>query len=122
MPYALIADKLSPLLTRQSVAAMDPDLVDQLRVPGSLIDLAVTHADLASHEQGYFEAIPAALIEAMRAAIVVAIDAGQAVHLQYSPGYDFEIRLWDYGDAISIHLSGPYPPDFPREGFDPTLL
>lgn len=120
MPYALIADKLSPLLTKQSIAGMDPDLVDQLRVPGSLVDIAVTHGDLASHEQGYFEAIPAPLIEAMRAAIVVAIDGGQAVHLQYSPGYDFEVRLWDHGDAIGIHLSGPYPPDFPREGFDPN--
>ena len=87
-----------------------------------MVTIATTHGDLASHEQGYFEAIPAPLIEAMRAAIVAAIDAGQAVHLQYSPGYDFEVRLWDYGDAISIHLSGPYPPDFPREGFDPTLL
>ncbi|MEO7571994.1 MAG: hypothetical protein ABIX10_06115 [Acidimicrobiales bacterium] len=122
MPYALIADKLGPLLSKQGVADLDADLVDQLRVPGSLINIAVTHGDLAPHEQGYFEAIPAPLIEAMRAAIVVAIDAGQAVHLQYSPGYDFEVRLWDYGDAISIHLSGPYPPDFPRGDFDPTLL
>lgn len=122
MPYALIVDKLSQLLTKESIPGIDPDLLDQLRVPGSLVEIAVTHGDLASHEQGYFEAIPAPLIEAMRAAIVIAVDAGQAVHLQYSPGYDFEVRLWDYGDAISIHLSGPYPPDFPREGFDPTLL
>jgi hypothetical protein len=119
MPYALTADKLNPLLTKQSIAAMDPEIVDRLRAPGSLVDVAVTHGDLASHEQGYLEAIPAPLIEAMRAAIVVAIDAGQAVHLQYSPGYDFEVRCWDYGSAISIHLSGPYPTDFPREGFDP---
>lgn len=122
MPYALIVDKLSQLLTKESIPSIDPALVDELRVPGSLVTIATTHGDLASHEQGYFEAIPAPLIEAMRAAIVAAIDAGQAVHLQYSPGYDFEVRLWDYGDAISIHLSGPYPPDFPREGFDPTLL
>lgn len=120
MPYALIADKLSPLLTKQSIAGMDPDLVGQLQVPGSLVNIAVTHGDLASHEQSYLEAIPAPLIEAMRAAIVVAIDARQAVHLQYSPGYDFEVRLWDHGDAIGIHLSGPYPPDFPRGGFNPN--
>lgn len=121
MPYALIADKLSPLLTKQSIVGMDPALVAQLREPGSLIDIAVSHGDLAPHEQGYLEAIPAPLVEAMRAAIVVAIDAGQAVHLQYSPGYDFDVRLWDHGGAIGVHLSGPYPPDFPRQGFDPNL-
>lgn len=122
MPLAKIVDKLSQLLTKESIPGIDPDLVDRLREPGSLVDIAVTHGDLESQEQGYLDAIPAPLIEAMRAAIVVAIDAGQAVHLQYSPGYDFEVRLWDYGEAISIHLSGPYPPDLPREGFDPTLL
>lgn len=122
MPQAAMIEKLAPLLTLDNIPSIDPGLVDQLRVPGSLVGLAVTHADLDSQEQAYLEAIPTPLIEATRAAIVVAIDAGQAVHLQYSPGYDFEVRLWDYGDAISIHLSGPYPPDFPRAGFDPTQL
>jgi len=120
MPYALMADNLSQLLTKESIVAMDPELVEQLRAPRSLVDIAVDHGRLGSRERSYLEAIPAPLVEAMRAAIVVAIDAGQAVHLQYSPGYDFEVRLWDYGDAISIHLSGPYPPDFPREGFEPA--
>jgi hypothetical protein len=32
------------------------------------------------------------------------------------PGYEFEIRLWDFGEAVSVHLSGPYPPTFPRAG------
>jgi hypothetical protein len=122
MPQAMMIEKLAPLLTLESISGISPDLVDQLRVPGSLVGLAVTHGDLATAEQRYLEAIPAPLIEAMRAAIVVAIDAGQPVHLQYSPGYDFEVRLWDYGNAVSIHLSGPYPPDFPREGFDPNPL
>ena len=119
MPYAVMADKLSPLLNKQSVAVMDQELKDQFKEQYSLVGIAATHGELEAHEQEYLEAIPAPLIESMRAAIAVAVEAGQAVHLQYSPGYDFEVRVWDYGDAISIHLCGPYPPDFPRDGFEP---
>ena len=50
----------------------------------------------------------------------MAASAGKAIHLQYSPGYDFSVQLWDYGTALSVHISGPYPPDFPRNSYGPA--
>jgi hypothetical protein len=122
MPIALTIDKLAQVLNTEVVAglAADDESVARLSEPGSLIDVAAESAGLADDERAYLEDIPPTLVEGMRATIVAAIGAGKAVHLQFSPGYDFEARMWDYGGAVSIHISGPYPPDYPRQGFPPA--
>lgn len=123
MPYAMTIDKLAAVLTGEAVQATlegQPEVLERLRERGSLLDVAAELGGLADHEKEYLASIPPTLLEAMRGAVVEALAAGKAVHVQYSPGYDFEIRLWDYGDAVSVHVTGPYPPQFPRDGFKPA--
>ena len=81
---------------------------------GSLVDLAKSRAGLDDDEAGYIASIPATLQEGIRATIAQAVDAGKAVHIMYSPAYEFGVQMWDYGQAVSIHLSGPYPDGFER--------
>jgi hypothetical protein len=49
----------------------------------------------------------------MRAAIFDAMSNGQSVQIHYTPGYDFEVRFSDYGEALSIHVKGPFETDSP---------
>ena len=115
MPYAKIVDKLASLITKDAVMSFDENVLESLRVPDSLLQLAEVHGDLTGAELDYLSAVPPALLEGVRAAMVVAIEAQQAVHLHFTPGYDFQVRLSDYGEALSIHLIGPYSAPFPRQ-------
>jgi len=121
MPYAFAMDKLTPILTTEAIQRMleeHPEVLEQLRERGSLLDVAREWAALEDHEVGYLQDIPPALREGIRAAVADAASNGKAVHLQYSPGYDFSVQMWDYGAALSVHIAGPYPPDYPRDGFE----
>src|SRR5215204_947891 len=120
MPSALMMYKIQGALTPEAISDVkqnQPALIDQLNSPGTLVDLAENVADLDQDDKAYLAAIPPALREGIRAAIASAIAADKAVHVAYSPGYDFEVRLNDYVQGISVHLSGPYPPTFPRDGY-----
>lgn len=120
MPYAALIRKLAPILTAESLHALktdSPQVVAQIGQPGTLVDVADDVVGLAEYEKGYLNAVPTALREALRATIASAIEDEKDVHVQYSPGYEFEVRVWDSGQAIGVHLSGPYPPAFPRAGF-----
>ena len=111
MPLARMIDKLAPLLTKAAVNDIvdnQSELLDALRSPHTLVAIAANHGDLDVNEAAYFAAIPGTLLEAMRAGIVEAIDNLKAVHLQFSPGYEFGIKVTDYGEAVSIHVTGPY--------------
>jgi hypothetical protein len=108
----LTGDRFRGLIDEQ------PELVERLGEPGSLIDVAVEVLDLEPYQREYLEAFPGVLQEAVRASIVEAAAEGKSINMQYSPGYDFDVRVWDYGDDIGIHVSGPYPPNFPRDGFE----
>ena len=111
MPYALTVEKIAQLLTRDAVAgiAADAEGITALAERGSLVDVAAEAAGLDADERAYLDSVPPVLLEAMRAAIVEAVGAGKAVHLQYSPAYEYSVQVWDFGQAVSIHLSGPYP-------------
>lgn len=120
MPYALLMDKLTPVLTADAIQALkaeSPEIVEEIGHVGTLVDVADRVVGLASWEADYLLAVPTALREAVRATIASAVEDEKSVHLQYSPAYDFEVRIWDYGQAISIHLCGPYPPSLPSDGF-----
>jgi hypothetical protein len=120
MPYALLMDKLTPILTAEAIQVLkseSPGIVAQLGQPGTLVEVVGNVVGLEELEADYLQAVPTALREAVRAAISAAIEDDKAVNLQYSPAYDFEVRVWDYGDAVGVHLCGPYPPSFPRAGF-----
>jgi hypothetical protein len=80
----------------------------QLETRGGLVDAISTCVELTPQEAIYFEAIPATLREGLRATAFEALSQGKSVQVQFSPGYDFEVRLWDYGGAVSVHVSGPY--------------
>lgn len=123
MPSALMMYKLQGVLTPESIREIrqnQPALIDRLNEPESLVDLAGSVADLDDADRAYLEAVPPALREGIRATIASAIKDDKAVHIAYSPGYDFEVRLNDYVEGVSVHLSGPYPPTFPRDGYVST--
>jgi hypothetical protein len=112
--------KLQGALTPEAIATLRrdaPDVLEQLKVPGNLVEVAGNVLDLDSNDIAYLEAIPPALREGLRAAISAAIEAEKPVHVGFSPGYDFEVRIWDYEQGVSVHLSGPYPPTIPHDRF-----
>jgi hypothetical protein len=114
--------KIQAALTPEAISSVrqdQPALIDQLNRPGTLVELAGTVADLDDGDRAYLEAIPPALREGIRAAIASAIQDDKAIHVAYTPGYDFEVRLNDNVQGISVHLSGPYPPTYPRDGYVP---
>jgi hypothetical protein len=80
----------------------------QLETRGGLVDAISTALDLTTEEAIYFDSIPPTLREGLRATVFEALSEGKSVQVQFSPGYDFEVRLWDYGEAVSGHVSGPY--------------
>ena len=115
--------KLQGVLTPESIREIrqnQPALIDRLNEPESLVDLAGSVADLDDADRAYLEAVPPALREGIRATIASAIKDDKAFHIAYSPGYDFEVRLNAYVEGVSVHLSGPYPPTFPRDGYVST--
>jgi hypothetical protein len=121
MPMALAVDKLSNNLTSERIRGMveqNHPAVDQLAQRDSLVDVAKT-LGLEDHEAEYIAAIPVSLREGIRGAVLEAVSAGKSIHLQYSPGYDFSVQMWDYGEGLSVHVSGPYPPRFPRDRYEP---
>jgi hypothetical protein len=122
MPSALMMSRIQAALTPEAIDRVrreQPELIDQLNTPGTLDGLAETVANLDEKDMEYLKAVPPALREGIRAAIASAIQDRKAIHVAYSPGYDFEVRLNDNVEAISVHLTGPYPPTYPRDGYVP---
>ena len=120
MPYGAMIDLLARQLTAEALTELverRPEVAARMGEAGSLVDVAVDILNLEDHQRAYLEAIPSVLREAIRAAIVEAVAGEKGVQVQYSPAYDFAVRVWDYGDAVGIHVSGPYPPEFPKDGF-----
>jgi hypothetical protein len=120
MPYAALIRKLAPILTAEALHALkieSPEVVEQIGKPGTLVDVAGHVVGLEEYEKDYLRAVPTALREALRATVASAIADEKEVQVQYSPGYEFEVRVWDSGQSIGVHLSGPYPPTFPSAGF-----
>jgi hypothetical protein len=117
MPSALMVDKLGATLTVEAAAQFDPEILSSLKQEGSLVDVVRTNLDLSDNELAYLESVPKTLREGMRAIVAQAVTMGKAVHIQYSPAYEFGIQAWDYGEAVSVHLSGPYPEGFERPDF-----
>jgi hypothetical protein len=120
MPSALMMSSIQAALTPEAIDRVrreQPELIDQLNTPGTLDDLAGTVADLNDRDRAYLRAVPPALREGIRAAIASAIEENKAIHVAYTPGYDFEVRLNDHVEGISVHLTGPYTPTFPRDGY-----
>jgi len=115
--------KISPVLTQESLTALGQNetFMTALNSPGALVDLARDYIpDIAPEELAYLQAIPPVLQEAVRASIAAAIDGSKEVQVLYAPAYDFELHIWDYGEAVSVQVRGPYteatmPERFPAQ-------
>ncbi len=111
MPKALMIQGGNTQLAASSLPRIveeHPEEVERLGQPGTLVPVAKKVLGLKADEVAYLQAIPSALQESMRAAIYDALSNGKSVQLQYSPGYDFSLQFWDFGEAVSIHITGPY--------------
>ncbi|MGH9319243.1 MAG: hypothetical protein ACRD3V_05055, partial [Vicinamibacteria bacterium] len=91
--------------------------VEALGRPGTLVDVATRVLKLDAAGIAYLKEIPSPLREAMRAAIYDALGDGQSVQISYSPHYDFELRFADYGEALSIHVKGPFETASPGRAY-----
>ncbi|HVM07952.1 MAG TPA: hypothetical protein VM345_05800 [Acidimicrobiales bacterium] len=119
MPNNFTVDAINASLSTQSVRSLQADggeFIEQLGQPGSFLEVARS-LGLDERDLEYLQSVPEVLQETIRATVAAAVSSGKAVQVQYSPAYDFEVRVWDYGAAVSLHLSGPYPPDFARERY-----
>jgi hypothetical protein len=120
MPLAAAVEKLNGVLTAGAIRERlgeNPEALDRLRSPDEVFNLAREMGGLDDAELAYLTDIPMALVHGIRGAVAQAASQGQSVHFQYSPGYDFSVQMWDYGAALSVHVSGPYPPDYPRNNY-----
>ena len=111
MPLAAVVYRLAPVLTPESLGQLSEvaGFMSLLETEGSLIHLASEYVPgITAEELAYLDSMPLAFKEAVRVTIRAAIQDGKGVQVQYSPAYDFGLRLWDYGQAISVHLEGPY--------------
>ena len=97
-----------------------PDLLERLGTPGELLPIVEEFGDLTRVEAEYLQAIPSPLLEGIRAAVVDTIRSGRDVYVSYAPGYDFNISIHDSVESVGVHLTGPYPPDLPRDGYEPA--
>jgi hypothetical protein len=124
MPIARLIDAINAALTPDGVRVLKtevPAVVELLAEPDSLIAVADKVLGLGPSERDYIAAIPRTLREAMRSGIVDAINDGRGVQVQYSPAYDFELRMWDYGDSLLIHVAGPLSGPYARDSI-PTPI
>jgi hypothetical protein len=120
MPHALTLRKLVPVLFAEVIKVLmseRPDLLEMLREGAPLEDVADAAVGLEGVEREYFEAMPRAVKESIRGALLAAIADEKDVNIQFSPAYDFEVRVWDFGEAVGIHLGGPYAPGYDPERF-----
>jgi hypothetical protein len=121
MPNHMMVESTNGMLSSESIAAMQDsngleEVRERLAEPGSLPGVAADLLGWGEAEVAYLDSMPTVLHEAVRAVVVAALGEGKPVVLQYSPAYDFEVRVWDFGEGVSVHVSGPYPPA-PREAF-----
>jgi hypothetical protein len=112
-----MVEKLAAVLSTEIAADPDAEILGRLQEPGSLIDIAIETAGLEGDEVTFLQGMPNTLLEGVRAIVVQALGTNKAVHVQFSPAYEFGLHVWDYGQGVSVHLSGPYPDGFDRPNF-----
>jgi len=120
MPMATMVQSANNNLGAGSLPRLvteNPKEVAALGRPGTLVDVATRVLKLDAAGRSYLQAIPSPLREAMRAAIYDALSDGQSVQISYSPHYDFELRFTDYGEALSIHVKGPFETASPGRAY-----
>ncbi len=94
-------------------------LLARLGEPGGLSDIAAELGELEDHQVEYLSAFPPRLIEGIRAVLHDAVmsDEPPVIELQFLPGYEFEVRLLEWGNQLTIHLRGPFAAPFPRDSY-----
>jgi hypothetical protein len=94
-------------------------LLARLGEPGGLSDIAAELGELGEHQVEYLSAFPPRLIEGIRAVLHDAVmsDEPPVIELQFLPGYEFEVRLLEWGNQLTIHLRGPFASPFPRDSY-----
>jgi hypothetical protein len=111
MPNQVMVQKSNDQLAARSAARIleeYPEEVEALGERGNLIRVARTVLELEGKDIGYLEAMPSALQEALRASIFDALANGKSAQMIFVPAYEFGVKVWDYGEAISIQIEGPY--------------
>ena len=112
-----MTEKIAPAVSSTAVGNFNSETLDSLRTPGSLIAVIEREADLDEKEKVFLRAIPNTILEGIRALVVQAISTNKAVHLSYSPAYEFGLHVWDHGEAVAVHLEGPYTEGYERPNF-----
>jgi hypothetical protein len=120
MPGNFDVEKANTQLSAEAIG-QDPSAFDRLREPGTLVPFAQEFLGLSDDTARYLADFSPRLLEGTRAAVIAAVDAGRSVHVNYVPAYDFEVRLFEYGNATVVSLQGPYPgQDYPSAIYNAT--
>ena len=116
MPYAYTVAAANSGLSLEAVQGIsqDSELLARMSQPGTFLEIAQELLALDDDSMSYLREIPSALQEAIRATVADAVTNGKAVQFQYAPAYDFGVKVWDFGLAVGVHLTGPYPKNFDR--------
>ena len=85
--------------------------------PGTKLSELASALGIATspQERGYLDAWPTGLQEALRATLLSAATRKMGVVLEWAPGYDYEVHLWEARPTantkghISIQLRSRYP-------------
>jgi hypothetical protein len=124
MPGNVAVQAANLTMTKEGVQTLKqefPEVIERLGERGTLVEVASSHLGLTTEDANYLDAFPSGVKEAMRAAVVDAIDNDLAIQFQFKPAYDFAVEIWEFGDAMGVHLSGPYTgAAFPRESYVPA--
>jgi hypothetical protein len=90
--------------------AADEGLTETLARRGGLRDVIKNLLpDMPADEAAWFDAIPDVQQEAMRAVIneVVASDGALELDVQFTPAYDYAVKIFDFDTQVVIRVSGP---------------
>jgi hypothetical protein len=124
VPNQLMVAQANDVLSAASTVKLVreyPEAFAKLAEPGSLVDVAREVLKVDRSGLDYLSAMPTAIQEAVRAAICDALTERSGkpvkpVQVSYVPNYEFGVQVVDYGEALTIQISGPYSGVSPRDG------
>jgi hypothetical protein len=113
-----LVEAINALGTLQNMQGLDQGRVDEILGPGtSLTEAAgkVLGDNFGDAERKYFESWPATLQESIRAALYKAASQGERIQVQWVPGYDYGVKIWDAAGSrespggLIMQFTSPYP-------------
>lgn len=110
-----MTERLDRLFNRYNIGEINPELL----LPGvDLVESAhAAEIALTDPEIAYLKSWPAGLLEAVRAALLSAVNRGLPVNFAWAPGYHYEVSFWEAAGTpqslggMTVFFKSPFPAD-----------